>query len=326
MMLTNFLPNQGNGTFVIHAIATDSSGQTTPLGTKTITCDNLSAVKPFGAIDTPTQGGTATGSLFYNFGWALTPLPKFIPVDGSTIGVFVDGASLGNPNYGNYRVDIATLFPGYLNSTTGVGVFNLDTTGFSNGLHNIAWGVTDSGGYADGIGSRFFNILNLGAPPPQTEIEIRGQLTYLSVIGQISELSPIYIRRGFDLRAPAEVVGPERDGVVRLNAREVERIEVHLGPEHLEASVEEQAARGRALLERRIPTARARYSAYLVVGGELEPLPAGSTFDPERGVFYWMPGPGFLGEFTFAFVRWEGGRAFGRKTLKVKIGPPSPFE
>ncbi|MCP4929528.1 MAG: hypothetical protein GY918_10795, partial [Gammaproteobacteria bacterium] len=75
MMLTNFLPNGGNGTFVIHAVAADITGQTTTLGTKTITIDNANAVKPFGAIDTPTQGGTATGNSFVNFGWALTPQP-----------------------------------------------------------------------------------------------------------------------------------------------------------------------------------------------------------------------------------------------------------
>jgi hypothetical protein len=56
-MLTNFLPNGGNGTFTITAIAADTSGNKVTLGTKTITCDNANAVKPFGAIDTPTQGG-----------------------------------------------------------------------------------------------------------------------------------------------------------------------------------------------------------------------------------------------------------------------------
>ena len=45
----------------------------------------LGAVLPFGAIDTPAQGGTASGSAFVNFGWALTPQPKSIPADGSTI-------------------------------------------------------------------------------------------------------------------------------------------------------------------------------------------------------------------------------------------------
>jgi hypothetical protein len=64
MMLTNFLPNGGNGIYKIHAIATDREGRKTNLGSKTIFVDNANAVKPFGAIETPGQGGTASGSRF----------------------------------------------------------------------------------------------------------------------------------------------------------------------------------------------------------------------------------------------------------------------
>ncbi len=38
MLLTNFLPNQGNGTYKLYAIATDKEGNQVTLGTKTITC------------------------------------------------------------------------------------------------------------------------------------------------------------------------------------------------------------------------------------------------------------------------------------------------
>ena len=66
---------------------------------------------PFGAIDTPTQGGMATGASYVNFGWALTPQPKMIPTDGSTIGVLIDGASSG-PSTTTRAPDIQSLFPG----------------------------------------------------------------------------------------------------------------------------------------------------------------------------------------------------------------------
>ncbi|MCX6563183.1 MAG: YCF48-related protein, partial [Candidatus Aminicenantes bacterium] len=91
MLLTNFLPGQGNGTYKLYAYATDKEGNQVSLGTKTITCDNAHASKPFGTIDTPTQGGDASGSLFVNFGWVLTPMPKTVPKNGSTISVWVDG-------------------------------------------------------------------------------------------------------------------------------------------------------------------------------------------------------------------------------------------
>ena len=61
MLLTNFLPAQGNGTYKLYAFATDKEGNQVLLGTKTITCDNAHAVKPFGTIDTPAQGGDAVG-------------------------------------------------------------------------------------------------------------------------------------------------------------------------------------------------------------------------------------------------------------------------
>jgi hypothetical protein len=92
MLLTNFLPGQGNGTFTVYARASDKEGNIVTLGTKTIICDNAHAVKPFGSIDTPMQGGSVSGSSYVNFGWVLTPLPNTIPIDGSTITIWVDGA------------------------------------------------------------------------------------------------------------------------------------------------------------------------------------------------------------------------------------------
>jgi phosphodiesterase/alkaline phosphatase D-like protein len=160
MMLTNFLPNGGNGTFTLYAKAADKEGHTVTLGSKTIICDNANAVKPFGALDTPTQGGIAAGADFVNFGWALTPQPNTIPTNGSTITVWVDGVPLGSPVYNQYRKDIATLFPGYNNSDGAVGYFYLDTTSYFNGVHTIAWSVQDDAGNKDGVGSRYFTIIN----------------------------------------------------------------------------------------------------------------------------------------------------------------------
>ena len=94
------------------------------------------------------------------FGWALTPQPALIPLDGSTIQVYVDGVPVGSPVYNQYREDIANLFPGYANSGGAVGSFVLDTTSLANGIHTLAWSVTDSLGRTDGIGSRFFWVSN----------------------------------------------------------------------------------------------------------------------------------------------------------------------
>ena len=90
----------------MHIIARDCSGNVTTLGTKTITVDNIDAVKPFGALDSPTQGGSASGSGYINWGWALTPPPNHIPNNGSTLTVYVDGVYVGRPNFNIYRADM----------------------------------------------------------------------------------------------------------------------------------------------------------------------------------------------------------------------------
>jgi hypothetical protein len=164
-VLTNELPNTigqagiGNGTYTLHLLVTDNSGQVTDIGTTTFGAANRGSILPFGTIDTPTEGETVSGTIV-NFGWALTPQPNIIPINGSTIWVFIDGVRLGHPIYDQYRVDIATIFPGLQNSNGAIGYYYIDTTTLSNGLHSIAWTVTDSAGNAQGIGSRYFNVQN----------------------------------------------------------------------------------------------------------------------------------------------------------------------
>ncbi len=178
MMLTNMLPGQGNGTVKLYAYAIDREGNRVLLGTKTIVCDNAQATKPFGTIDTPAQGGQASGNAFMNWGWVLTPLTKTVPKTGETILAYVDGVYVGSlaapPNFYNaYRADVSGAFPG-LNNTGApgaggpVGLFYLDTTKYANGVHTIAWVATDDRSAADGIGSRYFII---GAPS-QTLVSI----------------------------------------------------------------------------------------------------------------------------------------------------------
>jgi probable HAF family extracellular repeat protein len=165
-LLTNDIPNSsgsgglGNGTYTFHVLVTSYAGQVTDIGTTTITVNNVASKLPFGTIDTPIDGATVSGTIV-NFGWALTPQPNMIPIDGSTIRVFIDNLPVGNPVYNNYRADIATLFPDYANSNGAIGYYYLNTTTLTNGLHTISWVVRDNAGNAQGIGSRFFNVLNV---------------------------------------------------------------------------------------------------------------------------------------------------------------------
>ena len=118
--------------------------------------------------------GRDVGGTFVNFGWVLTPLNGTVPKDGHTITVYVDSVLLGNlstpPNlYNAYRADVSDNFPG-LNNTGGpgpgeggpVGAFFSNTTGYANGVHYDLLDRLRRLGRGDGIGSRFFNILNVG--------------------------------------------------------------------------------------------------------------------------------------------------------------------
>ena len=159
LLLTNVLPGGGTGTYRLHAYADDIDGHTTLLGSRTVTCTNNTATLPFGAIDTPGQGETVFGTIT-NWGWALTPAPAAIPQNGSSIDVVIDGTVVGHPVYNVNRTDVASLFPGYVNTNGAGGYFTIDTTTLANGLHTIAWLVRDNAGHATGVGSRYFTVGN----------------------------------------------------------------------------------------------------------------------------------------------------------------------
>ncbi|MEJ7607561.1 MAG: hypothetical protein WKF37_15155 [Bryobacteraceae bacterium] len=159
MLPTERISN-GNGTYQLEVHAQDREGNLTVLGSPTFTTNNAAAAKPFGTLDTPRNGEVISGAAYVVFGWALTPQPAIIPTNGSTIVVYVDNMPLANPVYNQFRPDIAGLFPNYQNSQGAVGYYYLNTTLLANGLHSIAWSVTDNLGRVEGIGSRIFYVQN----------------------------------------------------------------------------------------------------------------------------------------------------------------------
>jgi hypothetical protein len=78
------------------------------------------------------------------------------------------------------------------------------------------------------------------------------------------------------------------------------------------------------------------YNGYQLIGDRLTSLPIGSTLDIEKGVFYWQPGPGFVGDYILDFVFIPGAsdtisvskgllnkNKVKRQRLKIKIIPSS---
>jgi hypothetical protein len=275
-ILTNMLPNAngqpgtGNGTYRIHVIAEDTAGNKTTLGVRTITCTNAAAAKPFGTLDTPVHGSTVSGYI-PNWGWVLTPQPYAIPADASTIWVFIDGMSVGHPLYNLNRPDIATLFPGYQNTNGAVGVHYIDTTQLSNGIHSIAWSVTDTGGRTEGIGSRLFNVNNLVG----STMAIKAPQALARASAKRKTASDgVYIRTGYDPFARLSLLSKTNDSFV-VPVRHMDRVELHL-------------------------PFRGEVRGCLVRGDECTELPVGSTLDA-AGVFYWQLDPAFFGAYEIRF-------------------------
>ena len=55
---------------------------------------------------------------------------------------------------------------------------------------------------------------------------------------------------------------------------------------------------------------------YMLANGERQPLPIGSSM--KNGVFYWLAGPGFLGEYQLVFERPDSSSVQLRVTIRPK--------
>lgn len=285
MLLTNFLPNGGNGTYVLDVVAADTEGHKVSLGTRTIICDNANAVKPFGAIDTPVQGGMVSGTNYINWGWVLTPQPNSLPINGSSIYVWIDGANAGHPQYNIYRPDIATLFPGYANSNGAVGYFTIDTTAYENGIHTIQWTATDSDGNTDGIGSRYFTVSNSGSRQYRSKTKTHPLAVHTFPSDTLPDTLSVTIIEGFDTRKRHRPILPLANGNYAVTMPQAGRLELHFQADELDFCGK---------------------------------LPVGATLDCLRGIFYWQPGAAFLGDYRFTFIVKRGSVSY-RKTIVITI-------
>jgi hypothetical protein len=292
MMLTNFIPD---GTHEIYAVAIDNAGNRVNLGSSTIFIDNRGAVKPFGAIDTPAQGGSASGRKYRNQGWVLTPPPNKIPVNGSTIDVYIDGKNVGHPTYNIYRQDIASAFPGYANSNGSLAFFDFDTGAYTNGVHTIQWVAKDNAGNRDGIGSRYFTIRNSGSRSQAARTSSSAEVNPLHIsLAPVDRSKPLGVKKGYNPNAELHSAYPDASGNVTIEIHQSERIEIQLP---------------------------GSYTGYSIVGSEMRGLPLGSTFDPVRGIFYWQAGPGFLGQYDMVFVNRDERGDISKINVTVNIVP-----
>jgi hypothetical protein len=290
LLLTRGLIWDGKGPFKLYAIAKDQEGHLSQLGSTTISIDNAPATKPFGAIDTPGQGATASG-MYPNTGWVLTPNAG-ASIAAAKVQVAIDGVFLPGTFSMSDRTDISGGFSQFTTTGAGRGLF-IDMTKYGDGPHTIGWLVTDSGGQADGVGSRFFTVANgtsamtmAGAAPSAGELETLPL-----------DASALRMRRGWDAEADLSFIEADGAGRIVVAGEELDRIEVRLDE-----------------------LGDAAWTGYQRVGEDLRPLPTGSHLD-SRGTFTWQPGVGFVGGYDLVFVRTGAGGPTSRREMRIVLHP-----
>ncbi|NIO83646.1 MAG: hypothetical protein GTN68_24130 [Candidatus Aminicenantes bacterium] len=107
---------------------------------------------------------------------------------------------------------------------------------------------------------------------------------------------------------------PDEKGFINIEIRELERVEINLNNNRAEVEVKAEVEEGNSDNSN-------FYTGYLVVGNQIRPLPIGSTLDSERGIFYWQPGPGFIGVYRIVFIKKEKAGMISKKSIIVKIVP-----
>ncbi len=319
MVLTNMLPDVangratgGNGSFRLHAYAIDMEGVATYLGVKNFQANNAAAVKPFGALDTPSQGGTASGSAFMVYGWALSPRGT-IPTNGSTITLYVDGTARGNPTYNQQSLGHRHALPRLCQFEWRHRVQPARTPRrCRTAPTRSSWVVTDNLGNSEGIGSRFFTVQN-GTSALTSAGTVEGSSMAVASVGEalgqtvetVSEVPADYslveVRKVTSDDKTPELVFPEWSGEIRVRTRETEQVEVKLASQ--------------------FDDGKASYEGYVVVGGRMRPLPVGSSLDTNTGLFTWQPGPGFLGRYEFVFLRTGANGIKTRIPVNLRISP-----
>ena len=293
------LPNIGNGSYTIHAIATDSRGQAASLGSRTIIAANAARTLPFGSIDAPRSGEEISGDEYTARAWALTPPPATIPADGSTMWVWLDGERVDNAVYSQYREDIAALFPGHHNAQGAGASFSFSPRQYQTGIHSLIWSAEDDAGAADAVDCVYFRVQNPDSPScPPGYLELKN--LYQEDTGGSMTLAAGQVLTGYSLEADPDVqfIGQDR---IAFELEEMEPLEIRFKT-----------------------NAQGPVTFYGWGEWEWAVLPMGTTLKADEGVFCWVPTPGFIGKYVFHFAYTDGITISQPLRVMVEVVPRAP--
>ena len=102
------------------------------------------------------------------------------------------------------------------------------------------------------------------------------------------------------------MIFPSNEGTINIEIKENERIEFRFRDESNSQSFVET-----------------RFAGCLLYGDKSRSLPIGSYLDSKEGVFYWQPGPGFIGEYKLLFIEKSQDVITSQRVVKVNITPKS---
>ncbi|HLP60506.1 MAG TPA: hypothetical protein VK186_16820, partial [Candidatus Deferrimicrobium sp.] len=82
----------------------------------------------------------------------------------------------------------------------------------------------------------------------------------------------VTVTKGYREDVLPQRIYPGKNGIITIEIRELERLVIHFPASVINRSL----------------------------------LPIGSTLDSKKGIFYWQPGPGFIGNYEFVFTNNKG--------------------
>lgn len=156
-------------------------------------------------------------------------------------------------------------------------------------------------------GSRYFTIQNSGSYKADSLSAAAGKIqrTPGFKIENVKDIPvdhdmPVRFVKGLARDGEPREKYPGSGGVTAIEIKELERIELDFSTD---------------------APSTVRITGYQLEGKRLRPLPTGSTLDRDNGKFYWLPGPGFTGEYRLVFIEHGPGMEMKRRNVNVTILP-----
>ncbi|MGD2093337.1 MAG: hypothetical protein PVH61_44665, partial [Candidatus Aminicenantes bacterium] len=129
---------------------------------------------------------------------------------------------------------------------------------------------------------------------------------------------PVKVVKGYNQNIEPQIIYPDGSGDINIEIKELERVEVHFNRVPSPRGLSE-GKRGLAPLPNNSESSTGFTFGFQIIGNRLAALPIGSFLDSKNGIFFWQPGPGYLGDHKLVFIE-KIGDEMNRKLMTIRIG------